>query len=96
MPDGEMKKLLNHVSTIWLSLNECLARLFDQWDILVFYIQEEITQNKSVKVSKDWKEYVILKRAETEETGLPHYLENWEKSQNLKIDQEIWEFHKID
>ena len=45
MPDGEMKKLLNHVSTIWLSLNECLARLFDQWD--KFYFKEAI-QHKSI------------------------------------------------
>ena len=32
----------------------------------------------------------------TDATGLPRYLENWEKSGNLKIDQKIREFHKID
>ena len=34
--DDEMK-FVKHEFTRWLSLNKCLTRLFNQWDILISY-----------------------------------------------------------
>ena len=65
--DDEIK-LLKHVSTRRLLLNKYLVRLFDQWYILVSNFKEVIIQNKSVKISKEFKVYVIPKRVETDQS----------------------------
>jgi hypothetical protein len=46
--NSETKKILKHVCTRWLSLGRCLNRLLSQWDALVSFFKEEISdKNKN-------------------------------------------------
>ncbi|XP_063765200.1 zinc finger BED domain-containing protein 5-like [Eleginops maclovinus] len=45
----EMRKIVKHVSTRWLSLDKCIARLLQQWPALLQYFESE----KSGHSSKD-------------------------------------------
>ena len=52
-----------------LSLNKYLVILFDQWFILVSYFKEEVIQSKSVKISKNLKDFCVTpKRVKTDES----------------------------
>lgn len=42
MHGKEMKKILKHVQTGWLSLGHCLARLIDHWDPLQQFFEAEL------------------------------------------------------
>ncbi|XP_063966229.1 uncharacterized protein LOC135156785 [Lytechinus pictus] len=40
-------KILKHVSTRWLSLGHCIARLLEQWDALLSFFTEEVAKEKT-------------------------------------------------
>ncbi|KAJ8048361.1 Zinc finger BED domain-containing protein 5 [Holothuria leucospilota] len=48
----EMKKILKHVQTRWLSLGHCLVRLIDQWNPLQQFFGDELQYLTSKKVEK--------------------------------------------
>lgn len=48
----EVKKILKHVCTRWLSLNTCLVRILDQWNPLLSFFKEEVkVSSKKIKSS---------------------------------------------
>ena len=47
----EMRKIVKHGSTRWLSLEKCVARLLQQWPALLQYFESE--QSKSGHSSKN-------------------------------------------
>ncbi|KAJ8049985.1 Zinc finger BED domain-containing protein 5 [Holothuria leucospilota] len=54
----EMKKILKHVQTRWLSLGHCLVRLIDQWNPLQQFFGDELqylTSKKGGKKAKNQK-----------------------------------------
>lgn len=45
--DTEVRKILKHVPTRWLSLKRCLDRILDQWNPLLSLFKDEIVSNDS-------------------------------------------------
>ncbi len=44
--NDDVRKILKHVSTRWLSLGICVNRLLEQWQSLTVYFEEEVRANK--------------------------------------------------
>lgn len=62
--DTDVKKVLKHVCTRWLSLGVCLKRLVDLWEPLVKFYKEEIDTKLLPSTSSSLSMYKIPKKPE--------------------------------
>ena len=84
----EMRKIVKHVSTRWLSLEKCIGRLLQQWPALLQYFESE--QSKFGHSSKTKSTQSTSKNKATHSRGSDMSTHSKEKSTQWQQQGQFW------